>query len=238
MHIKYDSYNVVNSLDEGLLLSLKRDKAFPVMDSPYEPITGSSGDVIYSPIDIAFYNTEEFSKVGNHYLEHGVYTFLHPLYDKKEFDAFWDEEERKRKEGFTLPCSLITRGDGSYCLQDLHITGEHYGYLNYAPIKRVDESKLKELESYLLAGKDVKELGIEAKVTSLPQFFDSDYYYFKSVELARKVGKHLVVGKARRKVTLIRMVGLVLIELTYILVLLLHWVLSIVIVYILKVLWQ
>tara|TARA_R110000796_G_scaffold78508_2_gene175020 strand:+ start:3484 stop:5730 length:2247 start_codon:yes stop_codon:yes gene_type:complete len=199
MHIKYDSYNVVNSLDEGLLLSLERDKAFPVMDSPYEPITGSSGDVIYSPIDIAFYNTEEFSKVGNHYLEHGVYTFLHPLYDKKEFDAFWDEEERKRKEGFTLPCSLITRGDGSYCLQDLHITGEHYGYLNYAPIKRVDESKLKELESYLLAGKDVKELGIEAKVTSLPQFFDSDYYYFKSVELARKVGKHLVVGKARRK---------------------------------------
>lgn len=199
MHKNYKSYNIVNGLAPELLSSLQKDESFSILDMPYKEVQSNSGDVLYNPIDVAFYNTEEFSKVGKHYLEHGVYTFLHPLYDKKEFDAFWDEEERRRKEGHTLPCSLVLNENGEYVLQDLHITGEHYGYLNYAPIKRVDESKLKELEEYLLAGKDVKELGTESKITSLPQFFDSDYYYFKAVELSRKVGRHLVVGKARRK---------------------------------------
>ena len=107
------------------------------MDAPFKTITGIADETLYEPKDIAFYGTEAFSEVGQYYLKHKIYTSLHPIYDKKKYDAFWDREELRRKEGMTLPCSLVKRADGSYTLQDLHITGEHYGYLNYAPIKRV-----------------------------------------------------------------------------------------------------
>lgn len=203
MHLNYKSYDILSSLPQGLLSSLEVDSTLGVLDSPYKKVSGNSGEVLYEPIDIIFYNTEKFSATGQKWIETGKdkggrYTDLHPIYDKIAYDAFWDEEERRRKEGYTLPCAIVQRANGSYTLQDLHITGEHYGYLNYAPIKRVQEDTLKLIEQYLLEGKDVAELS-EQKVVSLPQFFDSDYYYFKAVELARKIGRHLVVGKARRK---------------------------------------
>lgn len=198
MHLGYKSYNIVSSLSKELLESVEKDSTLDSFTSPYKTIENVVGDVLYEPIDIAFYGTREFSKTGEHYLKHGTYCNYHPVYDKIKFDAFWDEEERRRKEGMTLPCKLVKNDKGGYSLQDLHITGEHYGYLNYAPIKRVAPDTLAKIEEYLLAGKDVAELS-EQKVVSLPQFFDSDYYYFKAVELARDKGRHLVVGKARRK---------------------------------------
>lgn len=198
MHVEYKSYDILQSLNPSLLETVERDSSLDVMNSPYISIQGYNEETLYEPKDLVFYDTKKFSEVGQYWLDHGVYTHLHPIYDKPEYDKFWDEEERRRKEGYTLPCSLVHKKDGSWVLQDLHITGEHYGYLNYAPIKRVAPKTLAKIEQYLLAGKDVAELS-EQKVVSLPQFFDSDYYYFKAVELARTKGRHLVVGKARRK---------------------------------------
>lgn len=198
MHINYQSYDILQGLNPSLLETVEKDSSLEVMSMPYTKVLDYNEDVLYEPIDITFYNTAEFSTVGNYYLKHGVYTHHHPIYDKREFDAFWNKEEEKRKTGVTLPCALIQKKSGQWVLQDLHITGEHYGYLNYAPIKRVRAETLLLIEEYILEGKDVSELA-EDKVVSLPQFFDSDYYYFKAIELARKVGRHLVVGKARRK---------------------------------------
>jgi len=203
MHLEYRSYNIVNGLDSALLKSLKHDSSLETIKMPFKLVEGITGEELYEPIDIAFYGTEAFSVVGKRWLDTGgekggKYTDLHPIYDSKEFNVFWDEEERKRKEGVTLPCALVKGKDGRYVLQNLHITGEHYGYLNYAPIKRVRPETLLLIEEYIIAGKPINELA-EDKEVSLPQFFDSDYYYFKAVELARKVGRHLVVGKARRK---------------------------------------
>lgn len=198
MHINYKSYNIVNNLDPGLIASLQHDSSQGSVTMPYKIIEGITGDKLYNPIDIAFINTREFSKTGDYFLKHGVYTHFHPIYDKKEYDSFWDEEELKRKEGMTLSCSLVKREDGSYCLQDLHITGLHYGYLNFAPIKRVKKETLKLIEQYVKDGEDISEIS-DQKETSFPQFFDSDYYYFKALELARSIGRHMVVGKARRK---------------------------------------
>jgi len=198
MHIEYKSYDIIKSLPNELLESLIKDKTKEDFITPYLNVTNFSGDSLYEPIDVVFYNTSSFSEVGNHFLKHGVYTYLHPIYDKLDFDRFWDEEEEKRKKGVTKPCRIIQREDGSYCLQNLHITGEHYGYLNYAPIKRVSPETLLLIEERLQKGESIEDLS-ESKITSLPQFFDSDYYYFKAVELARSVGRHLVVGKARRK---------------------------------------
>lgn len=203
MHIDYKSYDIIDKLSTETLNSLVVDSSLEPITMPYKSVEGIVGEPLYEPIDIAFYNTKEFSKVGQRWLDTGGeqggrYTDFHPIYEKKEFDDFWDEEERRRKEGLTLPCAVVTKADGTTVLQDLHITGEHYGYLNYAPIKRVAPDTLKEIERLLRLGEDVAHLS-EAKVVSLPQFFDSDYYYFKAVELARNVGRHLVVGKARRK---------------------------------------
>lgn len=198
MHLHYKSYDIVSSLSEDAIKSLQYDSNIDALTMPYKEIEGLNGEPLQESIDIAFINTQAFSEVGDYYLKHGVYTHLHPIYDRRKYDAFWDEEERKRKEGVTLPCALAKKEGGGYVLQDLHITGEHYGYLNYAPIKRVRAKTLLLIEEYILAGKDVSELA-EDKEVLLPQFFDSDYYYFKSIELARSKGRHLVVGKARRK---------------------------------------
>lgn len=198
MHIGYKSYDIVSSLSKDAIENLKFDSTLGILDMPYKAMEGIDGETLYQADDVAFINTESFSDVGNYYLKHGVYTHLHPIYDKPEYDKFWDDEEHKRKVGDTKPCALIKKGNGEYVLQDLHISGEHYGYLNFAPIKRVRKETMAKIEEYLLAGKPIDELA-EDKEVLLPQFFDSDYYYFKSVELARKVGRHLVVGKARRK---------------------------------------
>lgn len=198
MHKDHKSFDTLQSFPQELLDSLILDTSLPTIEIPYTTVQDFNGDDLYEAIDLIFYNTEAFSATGKKFLETGKYTNLHPVYQKKEFTAFWDEEERRRKEGITLPAVITQRSDGSYCLQNLHITGAHYGYLNFAPIKRVSKDTLDKINKMVLNDEDISELS-DDKVEALPQFFDSDYYYFKAVELAKKKGKHLVVGKARRK---------------------------------------
>ena len=176
--------------------------------SPYKgkPLIGRDarieGEQMFSFDDIAFVNTSEFSKTGDYYIKNGVYTNAHPIYDKQEYDAFWDEEERRRKEGLTLPGKLILE-NGEYKLQKVHITGQHYGYLNYAEIKRSKDFEKKKGILYSPFGealiKEETTRGGTTKEFSLPSFWDGDYYFFKTIPLARQQNKHIVVGKARRK---------------------------------------
>ena len=157
-------------------------------------------DKMYIADDIAFCNTSEFSKTGQYYLKNGVYTHLHPVYDKKEYDAFWDEEERRCKEGYTLPGKLYKRENGTYSLQQIHITGEHYGYLNFGEIKRSKEFSKEKGALITSNGEELAKLEAgNSKSFYLPSFWDGDYYYYKALELCRKLGRHLVIGKARRK---------------------------------------
>ena len=175
----------------------------PYTEVPLETFTEETQNLtMYTADDIAFVNTSEFSKSGQHYLKYGKYTNAHPLYDKREYDAFWDEEERRCREGMTLPGKLFKNSRGEYEIQQVHITGEHYGYLNYGEIKR---SKGFEKSKGLLTTADGKEALTRVENISgtkdfyLPDFWDGDYYFFKAIELCRRIGKHLVVGKARRK---------------------------------------
>jgi len=151
--------------------------------------------------DIAFVNTSEASSTAAHFKKFGCYTKLHPKWDRREFNAFWDEEERKCKEGLVLPGKLIKNDAGLYEIQKVHITGEHYGYLNYSKIKASAEFDIKKGIIYSPNGEPISkvEQGIVDKTALFPSFWDGDYYFFKSLELARRVGRHVVVGKARRK---------------------------------------
>jgi hypothetical protein len=201
------SFDLVQGLDPNKIAGLAVDNRLGVLESPYKEIpldtlseANIEGMKMYTPEDIAFVNTAAFRKTGDYFIKHGVYTHAHPIYDKAEFDAFWDEEERRCKEGMTLPGRLIKDENGIYKMQKVHITGEHYGYLNFAEIKR---SKEFNIQKGVLVNKHGEKLsktqGGTAKTFSLPDFWDGDYYYFKALELCRIIGKHLVIGKARRK---------------------------------------
>lgn len=199
------AYETVASLStriKSLPLSLNGNYETPYKEKPMEVIgSAKEGLTMFSAEDIAFVNTSEFTKTGQTYVRTGKYTEAHPIYDQKEYDAFWDEEERRCIEGMTLPGKLIKNDKGEYEIQKIHITGEHYGYLNFAEIKR---SKGFDTNKGILFGPDGEPIkkenkGSSAKDFYLPDFWDGDYYFFKAIELCRAIGKHLVVGKARRK---------------------------------------
>lgn len=138
-----------------------------------------------------FVNTRYFSEAAQYYLKHKVYT--HALQGTLEHDSFWTEEVRRCNEGYTV-------GDRT-------ITGDHYFYLNYSPIRRVIYDKHNKLTKAVSKG------------ISLPDFWDGDYNFFWAKEIARygiseekfyklelnfntkdlKGGKHLICGKSRRK---------------------------------------
>lgn len=128
--------------------------------------------------DITFANTQEFRRDALHFLKHGCYTFAPK--NSYEYNEYWDEQERRRKEGFSVA--------------GVHITGEHYGYLNFAQIKL---TKKQNFDSDELLSKGSKVAG--QKIITFPDFYDGDYHYFKAREKALELGLHLCVGKARRK---------------------------------------
>jgi hypothetical protein len=203
--IQSKAFDLVNSLGETIN-TLKYDTSSGLYKSPYTEVdqlsfdTNDKGLTMYRTEDIAFVNTSEFSRTGKEYLKTGKYTKAHPKYDAAEYKAFWDEEERRCIEGYSVPGKLIKDATGNYALQDIHITGEHYGYLNFGEIKR---SKGFEVNKGIITngeGEALKQSSIGGvKDFFFPDFWDGDYYFFKAIELCRKIGKHLVVGKARRK---------------------------------------
>lgn len=206
MRSKYSTaFQTVKEIENNLSnLQISKE----IYSTPYtgKPLVTKSeyveGEQMYATEDIAFVNTKEFSKTGDFFLKNGVYTNAHPVYDREEYTRFWDEEEKRRKNGMVLPGKLI-KENGIWKLQEVHITGEHYGYLNYGEIKR---SKDFENKGGILFSPNGEKLALENKGRGttkksklLPAFWDGDYYFFKAVELCREVERHLVVGKARRK---------------------------------------
>ena len=204
--INSDAFERVKALGSQLS-SLSIDPNYSIYQSPYteKPLETFEEDTrnltMYSAEDIAFVNTSEATKVGKHYLKTGKYTNAHPKYDNREFTEFWNREEEKCKNGIVIPGKLVTDDKGNHSLQEIHITGEHYGYLNYGEIKRSKEFQItKNLVTN--SGGEVlarKENLSGSKSFFFPDFWDGDYYFFKAIELCRQIGKHLVVGKARRK---------------------------------------
>jgi hypothetical protein len=143
-------------------------------------------------------NTQVFREEAEHFKKHGYYCG-----DPKGTQAhrdYWGEQLRRCKEG--------------YSVGGCKITGDHYGYLNFAQIKLTDESgQVRVVKSQ--RGKSAK------KIITFPDFWDGDYDYWHTLDIAEngievedyiklqlgiKIdeedligGKHVCVGKARRK---------------------------------------
>ena len=105
------------------------------------------------------------------FIEKGYYTSALP--GTKEYYDFWDEEKKRCMYGYTI--------------DELHVTGFHYFYLNYCPIDRaVDE--------------EMPDGTIQARrERTFPRFYDGDWEYFQEIDKARADNKHMIVLKARRK---------------------------------------
>lgn len=74
----------------------------------------------------------------------------------------------------------LNRCSNGYSVGGRRITGHMYAFLNYGRIKKTD-------------------LALNRKVTGFPDFWDKHAYYTEELETARKLGKHMIVSKARRK---------------------------------------
>lgn len=140
-------------------------------------------------------NSQEFRREALYFLKHGKYDC--GVEGTREYKEWWDEQEKRRLEGFSVG--------------GLRITGEHYGYLNFAQIKLTKKKNEKEA---------VSKSRVAEKIVTFPDFWDGDYRYFHVKDIARngcskeelikldlslKIGddqlgggKHLCVGKKRR----------------------------------------
>lgn len=122
-----------------------------------------------------FTNTIEFSPAAQHFIKHGCYTF-EPV-GSIAYDRYWDEEERRCIEGYTV--------------NGVSITGPHYFYLNYCPIRRTSQEEV--------AKATKKEKKKAKKVLSFPDFWDGDFDYYQFTEQAEEDGQHVIVLKTRRR---------------------------------------
>lgn len=139
--------------------------------------------------DISFINTDVLQETAKLFTKQNDNYCLAPK-DSDEWIDFWEIEEKKRLEGTTIFGRLTKNG-----IKEVHITGEHYGFLNFAHIHRtVDEDTKDEL---IKLTKGQKRAG--KKKSTFPDFYDGHYHYMKSKEFALDYGKNVVVAKARRK---------------------------------------
>ncbi len=134
-------------------------------------------------------NTEVFSEEAKHFRRYGRYSDAQP--GTMAYKEYWDEQLKRRTEGYTVGGARIT--------------GAHYDYLNFCPIKRINEAEAQ--------GVSV------AKKRDFPDFWDYDYNYFHSVNIGRfgitqeeldklqlevtpkclKGGHHMIIAKTRRR---------------------------------------
>lgn len=139
--------------------------------------------------DGKFIDTRPFRESALRFMVNGFY--CDEPWGSDSWYSFWEEERRRCIEGYEV--------DG------VMVTGDHYFYLNYCPIQKVDDS----------GGKKSR------KVKGFPDFWDGDYDYFWSRQIARDGidkdtyaslglisdipqehldgGYNLIVGKSRRK---------------------------------------
>lgn len=145
-------------------------------------------DAIRNP-DGWWINTECFREEARHFQKYGRYCDA-PV-GTASYNEYWDEQLRRRIEGYEVGGARIT--------------GPHYEYLNFSPIKRTEEG--------------VSVAKGAAKVRDFPDFWDYDYNYYHCLKIARQGisvedlaklqlmvtpkslsgNHHFIVGKTRRR---------------------------------------
>ena len=178
------------------------------IDDNNDFLIGNSGGFLMN-IDFKFVNTHLFTKVAKDHsvnkLNTKLRTWIEGLPEKRtenrnkyyycpylkgsiEYDRFWSKETYRRRNGMIAKCKLLKNGE----IVDLHITGDHYNYLNYGRMQRTPTSNERK---YLHNIGDYKtEL-----VDGFPRNWDGDYWNFKVDLFIARNKFHLTKAKARGK---------------------------------------
>ncbi len=103
--------------------------------------------------DGLFINVNAFREEAMQFIKNGYY--CPDPFESPAWIDYWTEQRRRMLHG--------------YSSGGVKITGDHYFYLNFCPIKRVEDTQSM----------------ITKKIVSFPDFWDGDYNYFWARELAR-----------------------------------------------------
>lgn len=98
-------------------------------------------------------NTQLFREAGNSFMKKGYY--CPDPHGSPDWFEFWKQERERCLTGFSVGGAKVT--------------GDHYFYLNYCPIQRVEDTQASK----------------SRKIKGFPDFWDGDYNYFWSREIAR-----------------------------------------------------
>jgi len=169
-------------------------------DKDEDFLVGESGGFLFN-VNFVYRRTHELRPAARYYEKYGVYT-KHPI-DSAPHRRFRIQEENRRKIGFTAKCKLLYKDQKLYdrlvkegkedeayfLLKPLRITGEHYNFINYGTMQKLDESSVIVSKSGSVTGN---------KTEGVPIFFGAQYWWYKSKEFAKNNGYHLIAAKTRR----------------------------------------
>ncbi len=127
-------------------------------------------------------NTQYFREAALHYKKYGRYD--DGLVDSYQYHAYWDQEMDRVKNGFTV--------------SGMRITGDHYWYLNYSPIWKVERQDMDKLygEGNVFKNKHGNRVRGE-RILGFPDFWDEDLNVWNEVELCEINGQHFLWLKPR-----------------------------------------
>ena len=147
------------------------------IDHDNDFLIGKSGGFLMN-IDFTFTDIHLLKKVAKVYETNGKY--IDHEVDTPPHKKFRLREEFRRKKGFSAPCKL--NRDGS--VTDLRITGDHYNFINYGRMLKLDE---------------ILENGVTGrKKQGFPNYIDAQYWWFKIKEFCTNNGFNEIVCKTRR----------------------------------------
>jgi len=152
-------------------------------NDPYDNfLVGESGGLLFNiQIGDKFVNTHLFTEMADFYRANKKYTNYKE--DSIPYRQLRKREEYRRRHGFSAPC-LLRNGK----LQDVHISGAMYNYLNYTLMEKVDESTINTTGGIATA----------KKFYDFPNFIDAQFWTFAVMEFAVLNGKNLIIDKTRR----------------------------------------
>lgn len=152
-----------------------RDRGY--IDPNDDFLIGDSGGFLMN-IDFTFTDTHLLNEQARYYKDHGFY--VDAPTDSPEELRFRLREEHRRKHGYTAKCKKLKDGT----VVDLRITGDHYNFLNYGRMIRLEK---------------VNASGITGeKKMGFPNFMDAQYWWFKIKEFCTNNGFNEIVCKTRR----------------------------------------
>lgn len=142
----------------------------------------SGGFLLDIRIGDKFVNTNLLTEMANIYhINGGKYTLYKE--DSIPHRQLRKREEYRRSHGFDALCFMR---EGK--VQNLHISGDMYNYLNYTVIEQLDEKTIIHTDKGSVA----------KKKQDFPKFIDAQFWTFAIIEFCELNGFHLLIDKTRR----------------------------------------